>query len=123
MIEQLFAAMPSIADLFLNIDSMLVALVLMTITIGMFLHLTGLQIVETAKFWGDYLNRYRIRILICLIIVDATLIPVAWYLVQYYFGYENESLREFSRIAGRIGPLALAVAFESIFFYNRRKDE
>lgn len=125
MIEQLlavFAALPSTSDLFLGISSTVVALILIFLTIVMFLHLTVLQVIETAAFWGDYLNRYRLRILVCLVIVDATLIPVAWYLVLLYLGLDNDQLREFSRIAGRVGPFALAIAFESIYFYNRRKN-
>lgn len=121
MITDLLGALPDFSRIFTSMDSIVIALILLLVTILLFLHLTWLQLVETATFWGDYLNRYRIRILVCLVIVDATLLPVAWYLVLFSLGIENQALKEFSRIAGRIGPLALAIAFESVFFYNRRK--
>lgn len=112
----------NVAVHFLGERSIEFAILAGLITVLMFIHVTWLQLNETSMFWGDYLHKYRLRILICLVIVDATLLPVMWYTIARYTGNDTEPLRQLATWAGRIGPLSLAIAFESLYMYNRKKD-
>lgn len=101
---------------------LLFSLMVSIITLGVYGHLIFVQSIETVTI-RDFLSKYRAYILTFLVISFLTLIPVTHYLMMRNIGIEDESLRNLATAAGRIGPLAQAIAFEVIFFYRKKKGE
>jgi predicted CDP-diglyceride synthetase/phosphatidate cytidylyltransferase len=103
-------------------SGVLFSLVISFITLGIYAHLIYIQSKETVSI-RDFLNKYRVYILTFLVVSFLTLIPVTYFLFMRSIGVNDEDLRNFATISGRIGPLAQAIAFEVIFFYRNKRGE
>lgn len=61
----------------------------------------------------------RYLILFLWVLFFLTLLPVGVYLIARIMGIDNEVLRSIATVAGRIGPLAIAVGLQ--VFYRKRR--
>ncbi len=102
-------------------SGVLISLVISIITLIIYAHLTFVQSKEIVTI-RDFLNRYRLFILLFIVISMLSVIPVTYYLTYRYLGLPDESLRNLASVSGRIGPLAQAIAFEVIYFYRKKGD-
>jgi hypothetical protein len=98
-------------DLWFALISIVVTLILMGDVVRM-------QTVEALRPHDERTaDRYLVLFLWCTSFL--TLLPVGVYIVARILGIDNEVLRSIATVAGRIGPLAIAVGLQ--VFYRRRR--
>lgn len=71
----------------------------------------------------DFLKKYRGIVLLFLTISFLSLIPVTYYLFNRYLGINDENLRNFATVSGRLGTLAQALSLVFIYFYRNKGDK
>ena len=94
------------------------ALISILATLLLMADVIRIQVVEALRPKDEHTTD-RYLLLSLWVLFFLTLLPVGLYVYMRYLGVENEVLRSIATVAGRIGPLALAVGIQ--VFYRKRR--
>lgn len=100
--------------------SILIAIIIKFVTLGLMLfYLIPKQVAEVLRP-KDWLTGLRWQILILLIANIATSIPASAYTILRYYGTDSPMLREVSLITNNVSGLAIIILLLLIFNYKRK---